>query len=97
MKSRLYGTTQRLLSGMKSVHLVLAGVLLAGMFGLSLYSMKDNSGIVDEIAHIPAGYSYVKYGDYFESRTPAIGKRPGGIAFTVYGCRFSDRRTPLDD
>lgn len=27
-------------------------------------SQPPDSGIVDEIAHIPAGYSYLKYGDY---------------------------------
>ncbi|HEY2003490.1 MAG TPA: hypothetical protein VGH44_00035 [Candidatus Saccharimonadia bacterium] len=42
----------------------IAGVMLAVMFGLGITSMMGNSAIVDEIAHIPAGYSYLHYGDY---------------------------------
>ena len=42
---------------------IVAG-LLALMFGLGVTSMAGDSGIVDEVAHIPAGYSYLKYGDY---------------------------------
>lgn len=95
MKSRLYGTTQRLLSGMKSVHLVLAGVLLAGMFGLSLYSMKDNSGIVDEIAHIPAGYSYVKYGDYrLNPEHPPLVKDLAGLPLLFMDVDFPNNERP---
>jgi len=43
--------------------LIVAG-LLALTFLLSFFTMLGDSAIVDEIAHIPAGYSYVAYGDY---------------------------------
>ncbi len=93
MKSRLYGTTQRLISGMRATHLVLAGLLLATMFGLSLYSMKDNSGIVDEIAHIPAGYSYVRYGDYrLNPEHPPLIKDLAGLPLLFLNVDF-----PIDE
>lgn len=41
------------------------GVLLLSLTAIiSFMVMKNDSGIVDEVAHIPAGYSYVKYFDY---------------------------------
>ncbi len=43
---------------------LIAAVLLLTMFGLGATSMAGDSGIVDEVAHIPAGYSYLKYQDY---------------------------------
>jgi len=42
----------------------IVAMLLFVMFALAVSSMKNDSAIVDEIAHIPAGYSYLKYGDY---------------------------------
>ena len=38
--------------------------LLLLMFGLMFFSSKGDSAIIDEIAHIPAGYSYITTGDY---------------------------------
>jgi len=38
--------------------------LLTTMFGLMFFSAKGDSPIVDEIAHIPSGYSYLTTGDY---------------------------------
>ena len=45
-------------------HPAIAALLLVGMFTLSFFTMKNDSAIIDEVAHIPAGYSYLKYGDY---------------------------------
>ncbi len=52
----------------------IVAILLFVMFLISFFSsagtipfggdQPSDSGIVDEIAHIPAGYSYLKYGDY---------------------------------
>ena len=39
-------------------------LLIAISFSLMLYSSLDDSAIMDELAHIPAGYSYVRYLDY---------------------------------
>ena len=44
--------------------MIIAILFIATMFGLGLNSMMHNSAIVDEIAHIPASYSYLKFGDY---------------------------------
>ncbi len=43
---------------------VLAGLFLASMLVLGLLSMRGDSAIVDEVAHIPSGYSYLHYQDY---------------------------------
>ncbi len=45
-------------------HKALATILLGLMFCLGLLSMSQEAGIVDEVAHIPAGYSYLKFGDF---------------------------------
>ncbi len=47
-----------------SFHPFLAAAILVLMFALSFLTMRGDSAIVDEVAHIPAGYSYLKYGDY---------------------------------
>src|ERR1700722_17070804 len=41
-----------------------AGALLVAMFTLAFGSMVGNSAIVDEVAHIPAGYWYLHFGDF---------------------------------
>lgn len=38
---------------------LLAGLLLLFMFGVAYFSMLDDSAIMDEVAHLPAGYSYI--------------------------------------
>ena len=45
-------------------HGIMAIALLGLMFGLGLVAMTHNSAIVDEVAHISAGYSYLRYGEY---------------------------------
>ncbi len=42
----------------------LVPVILGVMFVTMFYSSKGDSAIVDEIAHIPSGYSYITTGDY---------------------------------
>ena len=41
----------------------LAFIMLAAMLGLLIGSIRNESAIVDELAHIPAGYSYVVFHD----------------------------------
>lgn len=43
---------------------ILITILLATMAGVMFFSSRGDSAIVDEIAHIPAGYSYITTGDY---------------------------------
>jgi hypothetical protein len=45
-------------------HGIIAIALLALMFGLGFNAMVHNSAVVDEVAHIPAAYSYLHFGDY---------------------------------
>ncbi|KKT42296.1 MAG: Tetratricopeptide repeat protein [Candidatus Giovannonibacteria bacterium GW2011_GWA2_44_13b] len=42
---------------------ILAGLMLGGMFLLMAGSSWNDSATFDEIAHIPAGYTYLKYQD----------------------------------
>lgn len=45
-------------------HYIFVGLILAVMFVLCVGSMRQDSAIVDEVAHIPAGYSYIDLQDY---------------------------------
>ncbi len=42
---------------------VIAACLLIFMFFLAVFSMKDDSATMDEVAHLPAGYSYLTQKD----------------------------------
>jgi len=64
MKSRYNRITDPVIAFVRERHWFVASALLALMFGLGMASMVGNSAIVDEIAHIPAGYAYLHYGDY---------------------------------
>ncbi|MFA7243786.1 MAG: glycosyltransferase family 39 protein [Patescibacteria group bacterium] len=65
------------------ITILLAGVILLSMFIIALFSAMGNSGIVDEIAHIPAGYSYDKYHDYrLNPEHPPIAKALAGVPLT---------------
>jgi len=41
----------------------IAGILLLAMFLMAVFSMKDDSATMDEVAHLPAGYSYLTQKD----------------------------------
>jgi len=42
---------------------IIAGILLTVMFLFCVFSMKDDSVTMDEVAHLPAGYSYLTQKD----------------------------------
>ncbi|HEY6736171.1 MAG TPA: glycosyltransferase family 39 protein [Candidatus Saccharimonadia bacterium] len=72
-------------------HWWIAGGLLAVMFGLGLYSMMGNSAIVDEVAHIPSGYSYLHYGDYrLNPEHPPLIKDLAGLPLQFMNLKFPD-------
>ncbi|MDD5530418.1 MAG: glycosyltransferase family 39 protein [bacterium] len=48
----------------KRVQIVFVGIFLLSIFLQTVLSMKNNSATYDEIAHLPAGYSYLKTGDF---------------------------------
>ena len=65
-------------------------LLLAIMFFVALFSSKGafgipgDSGTVDEIAHIPSGYSYVKYLDFrLNPEHPPVAKALAGIPLAI--------------
>jgi len=47
-----------------SIQYILLAIILATSFTLMINSSLQESAIMDELAHIPAGYGYVKYFDY---------------------------------
>ena len=42
---------------------LIAGILLVFVFLIAVFSMKDDSATMDELAHLPAGYSYLTQKD----------------------------------
>ncbi|HSX02618.1 MAG TPA: glycosyltransferase family 39 protein [Candidatus Saccharimonadia bacterium] len=72
-------------------HWWIAAALLAAMFGLSLGAMVGESAIVDEVAHIPSGYSYLHYGDYrLNPEHPPLMKDLAGLPLQFMNLTFPD-------
>lgn len=70
----------------------IVAALLGIMLILSVTSMMGDSAIMDEIAHIPAGYSYVKYLDFrINPEHPPLIKALAGIPLLFMNLNF-----PLD-
>ena len=70
-------------------HGIIATALLALMFGLGLNAMVHNTAIVDEVAHIPAAYSYMHYGDYrLNPEHPPLIKNLAGLPLQFLHLNF---------
>lgn len=70
-------------------HLIIAGAMLAAMFGLSLGAMAGDSPIVDEVAHIPSAYSYLHYADYrLNPEHPPLIKDLAGLPLQFMNLKF---------
>jgi hypothetical protein len=94
MKSRHNRITDRLRGFVLEYHAYIAGALLALMLVLGLSSMVGNSAIVDEIAHIPSGYSYLRYGDYrLNPEHPPLMKDLAGLPLQFMHLKFPDMRS----
>lgn len=64
----------------KNLTWVLAAAILVVMFCLTIFASKGDSGTVDEIAHIPSGYSYLKYADFrLNPEHPPLAKALSGV------------------
>ena len=64
-------------------------IILGIMFTTMYYSSKGDSAIVDEIAHIPSGYSYVTTGDYrLNPEHPPLIKDLSGLALLPLKLNF---------
>lgn len=75
----------------KKYHYVVAGLLLASMLAMGIGSMRGDSAIVDEIAHIPAGYSYLTKQDYrLNPEHPPMMKDLSAIPLLALNPRFPD-------
>jgi hypothetical protein len=75
----------------RKYHHIIAGFLLLLMFVLGVGSMREDSGIVDEVAHIPAGYSYIKLGDYrLNPEHPPLIKDMAALPLLGLGLVFPD-------
>jgi len=71
---------------------IVAGILLV-MLAVSIGTALGDAAIMDEVAHIPSGYSYVRYGDYrLNPEHPPILKDLAGIPL-----QFLDLTFPTDD
>jgi hypothetical protein len=63
---------------------LLVPVILGTMFATMYFSSKGDSAIVDEIAHIPSGYSYITMGDYrLNPEHPPLFKDLSGLAILL--------------
>lgn len=72
--------------------IIIVATILASMFALSFATMIGDSAITDEIAHIPAGYSYLKYGDYrLNPEHPPLIKE-----LATFPLLFLDLKFPID-
>ncbi len=91
MQSLSYGITARVERVIRTHHAKVAAGLLGVMLVLGLVSMSGNSAIVDEIAHIPAGYSYLHYGDYrLNPEHPPLMKDLAGLPLQFMHLKFPD-------
>ena len=63
--------------------------LLAIMFVMMFFSAKGDSPIVDEIAHIPSGFSYLTTGDYrLNPEHPPLIKDLAAVPLVIWGAKF---------
>ena len=68
---------------------LVAAAILVVMAGLMFFSSKGDSGIVDEAAHIPSGFSYVTRGDYrLNPEHPPLIKDMAALPLAVIGAKF---------
>ena len=67
----------------------IATALITLMFGLGFFSMIGQSAIVDEVAHIPAAYSYDHFGDYrLNPEHPPLMKDLAGLPLQFMHLQF---------
>lgn len=89
MQSLYQDIIARLIAFGRTYHGWLAAALLVGMFGLSLGAMLGDSAIVDEVAHIPAAYSYLHYGDMrLNPEHPPLIKDLSGLPLQFMDVKF---------
>ncbi len=64
---------------------LLASLMLALMLGLAFFSMRGDSGTFDEVAHLPAGYSYITQKDMrLNPEHPPLIKDLAGLSVLIW-------------
>lgn len=67
----------------------IVAAILAIMLTISIFVSLGDSAIMDEVAHIPAGYTYVKYGDFrLNPEHPPLLKDLAGIPLQLLNLNF---------
>lgn len=67
----------------KVLTIIFALIILLTMFTIAIFSSIGDSGTVDEVAHIPSGYSYDKYHDYrLNPEHPPLAKALAAVPLT---------------
>lgn len=97
MKARLTKLSE---NQKKYITFALAFLIMLAMFLVALFSSKGafglpgDSGTVDEVAHIPSGYSYVEYADFrLNPEHPPLAKVIAGVPLALQ----SNIKGPKDD
>ena len=74
--------------------IMLVMFLIAILSSKGAFGIPGDSGTVDEVAHIPSGFSYVKYGDYrLNPEHPPLAKALAGASLALH----PDIKGPIDD
>ncbi|MBI2011117.1 MAG: glycosyltransferase family 39 protein [Candidatus Colwellbacteria bacterium] len=74
------------------------GLILVAIFGLMLSVSLEESAIMDELAHIPAGFSYVKLFDYrLNPEHPPLVKMLAGLPLAFMDLNFPTESTSWQD
>jgi len=67
---------------------IVVGILLV-MLAISIGTALGDAAIMDEVAHIPAGYTYIKFGDYrLNPEHPPLLKDLAGIPLQFLDVNF---------
>jgi hypothetical protein len=74
---------------MSSLNKIILGLILLTSLTLMVASSRHESATMDELAHIPAGYSYVKYFDYrLNPEHPPLVKMMAGLPLLALDLKF---------
>ena len=71
---------------------VFLAIIVVLMFGLAMWSMSQESLVIDEFAHIPAGFSYLKFHDYrLNPEHPPLMKLLAGFPLLFYHTKYDEK------
>ena len=83
---------------MTLVQKIILGLILAAVFGLMVSVSLQESAIMDELAHIPAGYGYLKYFDYrLNPEHPPLVKMLAALPLAFMDLKFPTESSSWQD